>query len=231
MKNKKTLAVIAAALLAVSPVAAGAVSLPSTTTVKAATQLSSDQLMAPYYTKALKDYHEYEGDNVLVLKLTKATPYLTAYDGETVHQLSKRRITDVTPNYGRVTKRDGDVEVFKTMDNGDPDFNAHLNQDDKLQKGQNYVAVINFDVENTNKENEDIVGVYYYTYDHELRTDDFYDGSPAAIAVPVNVESAPAKPATTTPAKKSNNSQRVTVRRNSRKRAYVKTRKNRRVRT
>lgn len=218
-RNKKTLAVIAAALLAVSPVAASVINVPAAhTTVKAATQLSSDQMMEPYYNQALKDHKEYEGTDALVLKLTKANPYLTAYNGETVHQVSKRRITDVSSNYGRIIKRDGDVQIFKAQATGDPDFGAHLKQDDKLRAGQNYVAVISFIVDNTNEDN--IVYAYYYDYDERVRTDDFYDGDSAALIVPVKVEPASEKPVVKKPTRKS-----------STKRAYVKVRKNRRVRT
>ena len=215
-KNKKTLSIIAAAILAVSPVAAGVISLPNISTVKADTQLSSDQLMAPYYNQA----SEYDA---LIIKLTKANPYLTAYAGDTVHQLSKRRITDISSNYGHVTKRDGDIYIFKTFSTGDPDFGSKLKPDDKLQQGQNYVAAISFLVNGTNIENSEIVGVSYDDSWQEMLTYDFDDDSSVTLLVPVKVEPAQAKPVTKQAPK--------TARKTSTKRAYVKVRRGHKVRT
>ena len=39
-------------------------------------------------------YNSYDGDDLLV-KLTKKTPYLTAYPGQTVSSLSKKQVKDM----------------------------------------------------------------------------------------------------------------------------------------
>lgn len=227
MKNKKTLAVIAAALLAVSPVAAGAVSLPSATTVKAATQLSSDQLMEPYYASAIKDGQEFDLDTLV--KISKTNPVLPVTAGETVRQIRKQRITDVSANVGHLSSLQS-LHIYKTFDNGRPDYSTELHSSDKVQQGVNYVAVLNFNYSPAAGDDENYVSVYYGDYGSDPMSLDDNDWGYAALLVPVEV-SAPAKSSATAPAKKSNSSQKTAVRKRTSKRAYVKTRKNRRVRT
>lgn len=139
--KKRYLSVVAAALLAVSPVAAGVVGLTNPPTeVKAATSLTSDQLMKDYYDSA-----EAELDGDRLLKLTKTTPYLTAYTGQTVASLAKERIKDVTSNYGHVSSK-LDTFIYPANDDGRPEFNSILSKNKTLKKNENYVAALRFEV-------------------------------------------------------------------------------------
>lgn len=218
--NKKTLAIIAAALLAVSPIATNIVSFPTTqNTVKAATQLSSDELMKPYYEQTTAENED--KDDFVLVKLIKANPYLTVYNGETVRNASKRRITDISSNFGHVSgkSRDHSFVIYKTYDNGRPDFDAPVKNSQKFHSGENYVALLSYDIENVNKD-YDSCCMYQLDTDTDLVSIEFYEESSASLLVPVKVEPASAKPKSKNKTNKS-----------KKKRAYVKVRKNHRVRT
>ncbi len=225
-KNKKTLSIIAAALLAVSPVAAGVISLPNISTVKADTQLSSDQLMASYYENARAVANEY-GDNTLI-KLTKKNPVLNVYAGETPRQIKKNRITDVSANIGRVTSLNG-VYIYKTFDNGLPDYGTKLKASDELHQGVNYVAILDFNY--SIPDNSRYIYISYRDYEDDPLVADEYDSDEtAALLVPVNVSAA--KPETATSTKKAQIKKAPkTARKASTKRAYVKVRRGHKVRT
>lgn len=199
MKKAKILSLAAVALLAVAPVATTVTSL-STVQVAQAAELTPDQLMKPYYDS-------YDGDN-LVIKLNKKTPFLSAYNGQTVASLERKGISDVTSNYGHVSKLDS-LSVYKAFDNGRPDFGKRIKEGQKLNQNENYVAALRFEL-NSLKSYDDDEGAYTYfgqdsldSYDEDLTSaeasnwDGTYDGPdnefPIILLVPVHVNPAPAK--------------------------------------
>lgn len=237
MKKKRYLTVITAALLAVSPVVASSV-FTGQPTVKAATQLTSDQLMAPYY----RDY-ESNDDAYPLLKVTKATPYFTVYAGETVGQLEAKRITDLKVNYGDIVGADV-TEVYKTFDDGRPDFgdNSFMYEEDKFEAGKNYVAVVEAAVTNVpDMPNEDDSYAGFTDEDFGVSDNPTVDTSHPAVLIPIHVTAAPASTSTkkSSNATTSSNASKTTTskttkkisKKSSTKKAYVKVRKNHKVRT
>ena len=108
--------------------------------------------MKPYYEQATSENED--KDDFALVKLIKANPYLTVYDGETVRNASKRRITDISSNFGHVSgkSRDHSFVIYKTYDNGRPDFDAPVKNSQKFHSGENYVALLSYDIENVNKD-------------------------------------------------------------------------------
>lgn len=103
--------------------------------------LTSDELMKPYYSHD----DEHKNDVDYVLHISKETPYLTAHDGETVKDLTSKRITDMKSNYGYVFDVDH-VNIYPTFNSGRPDWQHRLSDKDKLTAGNQYVAEIGVDV-------------------------------------------------------------------------------------
>lgn len=213
---KKRLAVMAAsALLAVAPIATVTTSIATTQTASAA-EMSSKDLMKDYYDS-------YDSDNPLI-KLTKKTPYLTAYPGETVGSLSKKRVKDVTSNYGHVSAMTS-MNVYKANDDGRPDFSEILKGGQSLKSGQNYVAALKFTLSGFPRKGE-YGYIYQYGYDfdgtHDLHNDGWASAGQEAIdvtlLVPVHVTGA--KPASTSFSAKGYVNTR---KRNSRVRTYTST--------
>lgn len=185
--KKRYLSIVAATLLAVSPVATGVVGLTNQPTeVKAATSLTSDQLMEPYYRSEASIPDAFRTDDeYVILKLSKKNPYLYAQNGETVSQLTKKRITDITANYGHVDKCLS-VRIYKTMDDGRPDFGHAVRGDESLKSGQNYVAAITCEIASLPE------GRYYYVIsadDDEMNAGETTDGgdTTSVLLVPVKV--------------------------------------------
>lgn len=212
---KKRLAVMAAsALLAVAPIATITTSIATTQTVSAA-EMSPSQLMPDYY-------ESYDGDYPLI-KLTKKTPYLTAYPGQTVNSLSKKQVKDVTSNYGHVSKMTS-VDVYKANDEGRPDFGRVLKKNFALKPGENYVAALRFDMSGfPEKYSEHSLYAYFeqISSDSELEENTVYTQSIADYAtllVPVHVDGT--KPASTSISAKGYVNTR---KRNSRVRTYTST--------
>src|SRR5699024_6009010 len=202
MKKKNLLTLVSAALLASAPIVPVVMSLNSVQAVKADT-LTPDELMESYY----KSYDE----KYPLVKLSKKTPYITAYAGETVDILVKRRIKDVTSNYGHVSKLT-QFNVYKAYDNGTPDFGAQVKGGSKINANGNYVAVLSFSLAGLKKSN---------SYKSFLRgsssdlTDEWVDIYKAAsILVPLNVQPASVKPST---------KGYINVRRNHKVRTYTST--------
>ena len=201
MKKAKILSLAAVALLAVAPVATTVTSL-STVQVAQAAELTPDQLMKPYYDS-------YDGDN-LVIKLNKKTPFLSAYNGQTVASLERKGISDVTSNYGHVSKLDS-LSVYKAFDNGRPDFGKRIKEGQKLNQNENYVAALRFALNSLKSYGDDEDEYTYFSqgdsYDDDLTTELAYnwDGPdyefPITLLVPVHVNPAPAEtPAHVNPA-------------------------------
>lgn len=202
MKKKNLLTLVSAALLASAPIVPVVMSLNSVQAVKADT-LTPDELMESYYKSYDKEYP--------LVKLSKKTPYITAYAGETVDSLVKRRIKDVTSNYGHVSKLT-QFNVYKAYDNGTPDFGAQVKGGSKINANGNYVAVLSFSLAGLKKSN---------SYKSFLRgsssdlTDEWVDIYKAAsILVPLNVQPASVKPST---------KGYINVRRNHKVRTYTST--------
>lgn len=216
-KSLKCASFIAAALFAVSPVVtSGVVGTSQTTVAHAATTKTMEQLNAPYYQMARKEHTD---SNVSFITLTKKTPYLVGYKGETVKQLKKRRVKDVTSNVGHVTKLDH-MDIYPAMDNGDPDFGNPLHMSDKLKSGENYVALLWFNVDYQPSDDESAVA--------PIGEDDstpswawFYNGDSVGFLVPVQLENAPAKKTSSTT--KVNKRGYVTVRKGKKVRTYTST--------
>lgn len=212
---KKRLAVMAAsALLAVAPIATVTTSIATTHTASAA-EMSPSQLMHDYY-------ESYDGRNLLV-KLTKKTPYLTAYPGETVNSLSKKRVKDITSNYGHVSKMTS-MDVYKATDEGRPDFGERLKKGQSLKSGQSYVAALRFTMSGFSDDEE--ANYAYFEQSAYEPEEDLRDGStfPGYIAedvtllVPVHVDGT--KPASTSISAKGYVNTR---KRNSKVRTYTST--------
>ncbi|MDH5100353.1 hypothetical protein OQI87_04220 [Lactobacillus kefiranofaciens] len=195
MKKAKILSLAAVALLAVAPVATTVTSL-STVQVAQAAELTPDQLMKPYYDS-------YDGDD-RVIKLNKKTPFLSAYNGQTVASLKRKGISDVTSDYGHVSKLDS-LSVYKAFDNGRPDFGKKIKKGQKLNQNENYVAALRFEL-NSLKPYGDDEGAYTYfsqicdNFDEDLTSELAYAGGngpdnvfPITLLVPVHVNPAPAK--------------------------------------
>ena len=199
MKKAKILSLAAVALLAVAPVATTVTSL-STVQVAQAAELTPDQLMQSYYDS-------YDG-NDRVIKLNKKTPFLSAYNGQTVASLQRKGISDVTSNYGHVSKLDS-LSVYKAFDNGRPDFGKRIKEDQKLNQNENYVAALRFKL---NSVKPYVTDNGHYEYDEDEYTyfgqDDFDEdlksdytfvgwgtnyGYPITLLVPVHVNPAPAE--------------------------------------
>ena len=202
MKKKNLLTLVSVALLASAPIVPVVMSLNSVQAVKADT-LTPDELMESYYKSYDKEYP--------LVKLSKKTPYITAYAGETVDSLVKRRIKDVTSNYGHVSKLT-QFNVYKAYDNGTPDFGAQVKGGSKINANGNYVAVLSFSLAGLKKSN---------SYKSFLRgsssdlTDEWVDIYKAAsILVPLNVQPASVKPST---------KGYINVRRNHKVRTYTST--------
>lgn len=208
MKHKKYLGVITAALLAVSPVAAsGVVGASQTTTVQAATTLTSDQLMQPYY-----NLHKPE------IKLVKKTPYLTAYNGEKVSTLANKRITDISSTVGKI-KSQRHFWVYETMDDGQPDLDFGLADYAKLKAGHNYVVAVSYDLRALSEDEKNYkVWGWQTATAHEMVFSTYEDldsiGDGLTLFLPVRVNTN--KPSSTTKVNK---------------RGYVKVKKNKKVRT
>ena len=213
---KKRLAIMAAsALLAVAPIATVTTNIATTQTVKAA-EMSPSQLMQDYY-------NSYTGDDLFV-KLTKKTPYLTAYPGQTVSSLSKKQVKDVTSNYGHVSKMTS-MDVYKANDEGRPDFSQRLKKGQSLQSGQSYVAALRFTLSGfpDKKDNPEYTYFRQANYNPEDDLSDMvtYPGQEAddaTLLVPVHVDGT--KPAST---KISAKGYVNTRKRNSRVRTYTST--------
>lgn len=196
MKKAKILSLVAVALLAVAPVATTVTSL-STVQVAQAAELTPDQLMKPYYDS-------YDGDD-RVIKLNKKTPFLSAYNGQTVASLRRKGISDVTSNYGHVSKLDS-LDVYKAFDNGRPDFGKRIKESQKLNQNENYVAALSFDFDSLKPYDDDSKYTYFSQEgddSDDLTSEvafpgDYYgpvgDGeTPITLLVPVHVNPAPAK--------------------------------------
>ncbi|NRO31866.1 hypothetical protein IMAU30143_02105 [Lactobacillus helveticus] len=195
MKKAKILSLAAVALLAVAPVATTVTSL-STVQVAQAAELTPDQLMKPYYDS-------YDGDDP-VIKLNKKTPFLSAYNGQTVGSLERKGISDVTSNYGHVSKLDS-LSVYKAFDNGRPDFGKRLKKGQKLNQNENYVAALRFELNSLKSYGGDVDEYTYFGqgddhFDEDLTEGQTYEGDygfyedyPIALLVPVHVNTAPAK--------------------------------------
>lgn len=197
--KKRYLSIVAATLLAVSPVAAGIVGLTNPPTeVKAATSSTSDQLMKDYYDSA-KD--QFKGCRVI--KLTKKNPYLTAYAGQTVGSLSKKCIKDVTSNYGHVSSKLA-TYIYPTNDDGRPEFDSLLSKGKTLKKNKNYVAALRFRISTIPQISHpsDDDGYVYYDSDEDGTSDlslhRDYQGSSTEIAILVPVHVNGTKSASTT---------------------------------
>lgn len=186
MKKKNLLTLVSAALLISAPIVPTVMSVNSVQTVKADT-LTPDELMESYY----KSYNQ---DEPLV-KLSKKTPYITAYAGETVNSLAKRRIKDVTSNYGRVSKLT-QFNVYKAYDNGTPDFGAQVKGGSKIKANGNYVAVLSYSLTGL----KDSESYYAFAQNYDSNDDlDWYGAyndsdNAASIIVPLNVKPASVKP-------------------------------------
>lgn len=223
--KKKYLTLITASLLAVSPVASLAATAPQATEVKAATVLTSDQLMKPYYEQMERDLP----GSTIGLKITKKTPYLNANNCEMVYKLSKTRITDITSNVGRVTNK-GDFNVYPTLDNGMPDYDHILKESDQLKFGQNYVAIIGYDVSGLDR------NMNYCYWRPSGNTGDLIwfdvgnggdygtDHGPVALILPIHVSNKSArtsKKVPSTKAKKNIKKGYITAKRNHKVRTYT----------
>ncbi len=206
MKKKNLLTLVSAALLASAPIVPVVMSANSVQIVKADT-LTPDELMESYY----KSYNQ---DDPLV-KLSKKTPYITAYAGETVDSLTKRRVKDVTSNYGRVSKLT-QFNVYKAFDNGTPNLNARVSKNDKLKANENYVAILSYSLTGL-KDSEDY---FAFKQDYDSNDDlDWYGAyndqdNAASIIVPLNVQPASVKA-------KSSTKGYINVRRNHKVRTYT----------
>ncbi len=142
---KKRLAIMAvSALLAVAPIATVTKNAATTQTVKAA-ELTPAQLMRPQYRMTRKTMEVFS--SWPMIKLHKKTPYLVVRSGETLKDIQKKKISDVTSNYGHVSKFSG-VTAIGTDSKGWPDIggNLFMKKWQKFKKGQGYVAVLMFDV-------------------------------------------------------------------------------------
>ncbi|KRM33954.1 hypothetical protein FC44_GL000633 [Lactobacillus intestinalis DSM 6629] len=214
---KKRLAVMAAsALLAVAPIATVTTSIATTQTVSAA-EMSSKDLMKDYY-----DSSDTENEFYTLIKLTKKTPYLTAYPGETVASLSKKRVKDVTSNYGHVSKLTS-MSVYNADDEGRPDFGQVLKWKQSLKSGHSYVAALRFTLGGIpRKGNYIYVSQNPYLPESELITDAFASAQEGAddviLLVPVHVTET--KPASASFSAKGYVN---TIKRNSRVRTYTST--------
>ena len=202
MKKTKILSLAAVALLAVAPVATTVTSL-STVQVAQAAELTPDQLMKQYYDS-------YDGDDP-VIKLNKKTPFLSAYNGQTVASLRRKGISDVTSNYGHVSKLDS-LSVYKAFDNGRPDFGKRIKRGQKLNQNENYVAALRFELDSLKSyvvdDKGDVEDDYIYFSqgsddgadeddDKDLTLGKVFgnwvpdDDSPITLLVPVHVNPAP----------------------------------------
>ena len=129
---------------------------------------------------------------------------------------SKRRITDISSNFGHVSgkSRDHSFVIYKTYDNGRPDFDAPVKNSQKIHSGENYVALLSYDIENVNKD-YDSYCMYQLDTDTDLVRIEFYEESSASLLVPVKVEPASAKP-------KYKNKNKNKTNKSKKKHAYVK---------
>lgn len=183
---KKHLVIMAAsALLAVAPIATVTTNIATTQTAKAA-EMSPSQLMQDYY-------NSYDGDDLLV-KLTKKTPYLTAYPGQTVSSLSKKQVKDVTANYGHVSRMTS-MDVYKANDEGRPDFGQRLKKGQSLQSGGSYVAALRFAMSGFPGKDDNQEYEYFWQneYEPEDDLDSFYvyagdTADDVTLLVPVHVD-------------------------------------------
>lgn len=211
-KSIKYTGIIAAALLAVAPVFGATAIVTQPTVVKAATGTPDE--------------------NGVTVKLTKKSPYIKAYNGETVLQLRKTRVNDVTSNYGKVSKLEF-MNIYHAFDNGEPDYGSQLKAGEKLKSGKNYVALLSFTVTDLPNIGSNVVYNYLQQTDAdeapqwgyvwgndgslgEFEEPSFYSG--AAITVPVKVSN-----------------KKVSIKKSSTKKVnlhgYVKVKKNHKVRT
>lgn len=221
-KSLKCASFIAAALFAVSPVVtSGVVGTSQTTVAHAATTLTMEQLNEPYYQNARREHTD---SRDTFITLTKKTPYLVGYRGETVKQLKKRRVKDVTSNLGRVTKLDG-ISIYPAMDDGDPDFGNVLHLSDRLKSSENYVALLWFKVTYEPENDETVVAPLYAGFGtSENEAPDYgyyYNGDTIGLLVPVQLENAPAKKTSSTT--KVNKRGYVTARKGKKVRTYTST--------
>lgn len=210
---KKRLAVMAAsALLAVAPIATVTTSIATTQTASAA-EMSPSQLMHDYY-------ESYNGRNLLV-KLTKKTPYLTAYPGETVNSLSKKRVKDITSNYGHVSKMTS-MDVYKANDEGRPDFGERLKKGQSLKSGQSYVAALRFTMSGFSSKDDNRYDYFRQTNPEEdldwMWADSEENAEDVTLLVPIHVDGT--KPASTSISAKGYVNTR---KRNSKVRTYTST--------
>lgn len=214
---KKHLVIMAAsALLAVAPIATVTANIATTQTAKAA-EMSPSQLMQDYY-------NSYDGDDLLV-KLTKKTPYLTAYPGQTVSSLSKKQVKDVNANYGHVSRMTS-MDVYKANDEGRPDFGQRLKKGQSLQSGGSYVAALRFAMSGFPGKDDNQEYAYFSQWDAAPEDDltgegVVYAGNTAddvTLLVPVHVDG-------TKPASSSINARGYvnTRKRNSKVRTYTST--------
>lgn len=186
MKSKKYLTLIAASLLAVAPVTSVVVASQPTTEVHAATVLTSDQLMAPYYSQD----NEKVSENTTIIHISKKSPRLNAYNNEKVETLTKRRITDLSSNHGHIGEV-GDIDVYPVFDNGRPDWKHVLDRNAKLKAGKQYVAAIQATVTGLHEKQNYESWQAYSDNDHEIAWAGQWsnnDGSIGAVLlVPVSV--------------------------------------------
>lgn len=140
MKSKKYLTLITASLLAVAPLTGIALASQSVSEVQAAPVLTQDQLMESYYRQ---DSEKMKSDGVdeTVVRISKKTPYLTAYNNEKVTTFNSRRITDLSSNHGHIEQVEY-IIAYPVFDNGHPDWKHALGMDDKLKAGKQYVALV-----------------------------------------------------------------------------------------
>lgn len=213
MKKTKILSLVAAALLTVAPVVTTVTTGSDAVQVVKAAEMSPSQLMQDYYDS-------YDSDDLLI-KLTKTTPYLSAYSGETVNSLSKKQIKDVRSNYGHVSKMTS-MDVYKTNDEGRPDLGQRLKHGQKLQSNGSYVAALRFDVTSFPKQDNDQEYTFfsqnpYHADEYDLEESHAWAGDSAGdvtLLVPVHVDGRK-------PTKSSTYGYITTRKRNSRVRTYT----------
>lgn len=197
MKKKKYLSIVAAALLAVAPVASVPfVAQGQATVVKAASTATSDQLMAAYYAEGEKEAND--NDDIFV-KITKKTPYITVKSGTTARQITKMHITDINTNHGTLSGITS-VQVYNAFDNGSPDLSSEIKGSTKLEAGRNYVAKVGIKVSGLPNDksaaiSESDTSIPTLEYQHWYGSKAF-----AILLVPIHVTEASttqSKPATT----------------------------------
>lgn len=156
---------------------------------KADGPLTSDQLMEPYYKQ---DSTVLKKDQTL-LRVTKNDPVINVYAGTKVRTVTHHRFTDMKTNYGKITKIDH-VSLYPTFDDGKPDWDHILDDNDVLKSGQNYVAEIGVRVNDLTKNKE--YGAWGREYLQHLsnditfndigNTEEDLDNTPAVL-IPVHV--------------------------------------------